>query len=54
MPMESQTGGHTTSFQMVSNQVLEDKVTIITGIGIDIYKMMILWINAGKSERELG
>jgi hypothetical protein len=52
--MEIWTGGHMTSSQMVSSQVLEDKVTIITGIGIDVYKKMTSWINAGKNGRELG
>jgi hypothetical protein len=39
---------------MLSTQILVDKVITVTGIDIDIDKMMISWINAGKSERELG
>jgi hypothetical protein len=39
---------------MLSTQILVDKVITVTGIGIDIDKMMISWTNAGKSERELG
>jgi hypothetical protein len=55
MPMDIWTGGHMTSSQMLSIQVLEDRVIIITGIDIDIYiyKKMTSWINAGKNERKL-
>jgi hypothetical protein len=39
---------------MLSTQILVDKVITVTGIDIDIDKKMISWINAGRSERELG
>lgn len=54
MPMDIWTVGLMTSSQMLSIQVLEDRVIIITGIDIDIYKKMTSWINAGKNERKLG
>jgi hypothetical protein len=54
MQMDIWTVGLMTSLQMLSSQVLGARVTIITGIDIDIYKKMTSWINAGKNERKLG
>jgi hypothetical protein len=53
MPMEMWTDGLMTSSQILI-QVPEDRVIIIIGIDIDIYKKMTSWINVGKNERKLG
>jgi len=53
MSMDNWTDGHTTNSQMLSTQILVDKVITVTEIDIDIDKKMISWISAGKSEREL-
>jgi hypothetical protein len=54
IPMEMWTDGLMTSSQMLNIQVPEDRVIIIIGIDIDIYKKMTSWINVGKNERKLG
>jgi hypothetical protein len=54
MSMDSWTDGHTTNSQMLNTQILVDRLITVTGTDFDIDKKMNLWINAGKSGKELG